>query len=117
MDHPRVVVLGIARPEDKPFLTRLTVNGTRTFLTLTVYDPYRADRLPFPCDGCYVDEVNLTWPSGSPAPYGFVSATGIGGSPDALVGFDAATGRDFARFRNLTVGDAPTTYVLVLEVL
>ena len=114
--HPRVAALVIRYPEDKPFLTDVTVNGTRTFLSLTVFDPFRARRLPMPCDGCYLDEVNLTWPSGSPEPYGFVSATAVGGTPDRFVGYDAATSRHFARFRNLAASDAPTTYVLALEV-
>jgi len=117
VDHPRVAVLGIRYPEDQPYLTDVTVNGTRTFLALTVFDPFRARRLPMPCDGCYLDEVNLTWPSGSPEPYGFVSATGVGGTPDQFVGYDASAGRHFARFRNLAANDAPTRYVLVLEVL
>src|SRR3989442_13609364 len=63
---PRIVVLGITDPEDLPRLATLSTNGSGTFLTMTVFDPFRAMRLPEPCDTCFLDEVNLTWP-GAPS--------------------------------------------------
>jgi len=104
---PRIVVLGITDPEDLPRLATLSTNGSGTFLTMTVFDPFRAMRMPVPCDTCFLDEVNLTWPGGA---YQLVSATASGSSVPQ-------TGADYARFRNLTVTDAPGVYRLVLKVL
>ena len=113
--NPRIVVLGIRDPEERPRLVNVTTNGSRTFLTLTVFDPFRANRLPNPCAGCFLDEVNLTWPSGTPGSYRLVGVGASGGASTPLIGTDPGAGIEYARFRNLAVGDAPTTYVLALE--
>ena len=115
--NPRLVVLGISDPADRPRLTSETVNGTRTYVAMTVYDPFRANRMPASCDTCFLDEVNLTWPGGPPEPFRFVDVRASGGTTVPLVGFDAASGRHYARYRNVAAADAPTTYTLLLEVL
>src|SRR3989442_13514553 len=83
----RIVVLGITDPEDLPRLATLSTNGSGTFLTMTVFDAFRAMRLPEPCDTCFLDEVNLTWPGGA---YQLVSVTSSGDLPVPQVGVDYA---------------------------
>lgn len=113
--NPRVIALAVAAPAEKANLTTVAVNGTRTFVTLTLLEPFRYGRL---CCG-YLDEVNLTWPSGygGPEPFRVENVTAAGGDPDLLRGFDARTGLHFARFRMMTAEDAPRFFRLVLEVV
>ncbi len=115
--NPRAVDLAAATPAQKALLTTLTTNASGTYATVYLLEPFRYGRIP--CDVCFVDEVNLTWPSGygGPDPFRLVDASAIGGNPESLIDFDPATGLYFARFRSYTAEQAPRFYRLVLEVL
>ena len=115
--NPRVIGLEAATPAQKAMLTTIATNGSRTFVSLFLLEPFRYGRIP--CDVCYVDEVNLTWPSGygGPEPFRLEDVTAVGGSPEMLRGFDAATGLHFVRFRIERPTEAPRFFRLVLEVL
>ncbi|HEV8595804.1 MAG TPA: hypothetical protein VGR51_09770 [Thermoplasmata archaeon] len=115
--NPRVVTLAVPTPAQRSRLTTVTTNGSGTFVTLYLLEPFRYGRIP--CDACFVDEVNLTWPSGygGPDPFRLVDVAAVGGSPDAVQGFDTETGLYFARFQNVNAGQTPRFYRLVLEVL
>lgn len=118
--NPRVVLLALMAPAEQARLTNVTTDGTRTYLALTVFDPFRYRPLSG-CPDCFLDEVNLTWPSGRTGPgsdpYGFVSHGTDGGSPEALVGYDAFTDLHFVRFRVRTAEAAAVAYTVLLEVL
>src|SRR2546426_1870685 len=111
LPKPRVIDLAVASPGDVPRLTNVTVRGNRTFVTLTVHDPFRANRLPDACDTCFLDEVNLSWAPG----YLYQGWTTSFGIPVVLRGFDATTGTNFVRFRNTVADGAPAFYQIVLE--
>ncbi|MBI4416959.1 MAG: hypothetical protein HY557_08250 [Euryarchaeota archaeon] len=118
--NSRVVELALERPgDDRLFLQRTQVtdaNGTRTFLNLTVLNPF-GPRAPIPCKVCFLDEVVLAWPANGTGPYSFVEVTWQGGAPE-LAMFDApATGQTLARFRAYASADAPLSYSLLLEVV
>ncbi|HYS71875.1 MAG TPA: hypothetical protein VEM95_05585, partial [Thermoplasmata archaeon] len=115
--NARLVVLTITDAADRGRLVNETRNGTRTYVELTVYDPFRANRLPITCDTCFLDEVNLTWAGGTPEPFRVVSLKISGGTTVPFQGFDVASGRHFARYRNPTPAEAATTYTILLEVL
>lgn len=106
--NPRLVSLELSRPEDERFFLNTTHSGNRTFLTLTVLEPFR--HLPVECPGCFLDELNLTWPSVGPnGAYVLVEASAEGGNPGVR------RGPQFARFRSNVFEDAPTRWRLVLE--
>lgn len=118
--NPRVVLLALMSPEEQSKLTSVTTNGTRTFLALTAFDPFRYRPLAG-CPDCFLDEVNLTWPSGRMGPgsdpYRLESRGVDGGSPEAFVGYDSFTDLHFVRFRVRTAAEAATAYTVLLEVL
>lgn len=106
--NPRFVTLELARPEDERLFLNITQTANRTFLTLTVREPFL--HLPVECRGCFLDELNLTWPAaGLAGSYVLVKVTAEGGNPDELLGIG------FARYRSSQVEDAPTLWRLVLE--
>ncbi len=113
--NPRVVDLAVADPAFQQLLREVTTNGSRTFVTITMFDPFRAGR--FDCAECFLDEVNFTWPGSvvPPNPFVLVRDAASGGTPDRMAGFDGASGRFYVRFRNLAAEDAPSTYQVVLE--
>ncbi len=117
--NPRVVDLALERPgDDRLFLQRTQVtdlNGTRTFLNLTLFNPF-GPRAPIPCKVCFLDEVVLAWPANGTGPYSFINVTWRGGAPE-LAMFDAPAGQTLARFRAYAAADAPLSYSLLLEVV
>lgn len=114
--NPRVITFDLARPEDERSFLNVTQNGTRTFLTLTVLDPFR--HLPVACPGCFLDELNLTWPAAGPnGSYVLVSATAQGGNPDELIVEDAVRDLRFARYRAARFEDSPELWRLVLQIV
>jgi len=111
--NPRLLTFQPERPEDEPRFLNVTQSGTRTFLTLTVREPFR--NLPVECPGCFLDELNLTWPASGPSgiSYVFVNVTAQGGNPDELV----APSLRYARYRASTFEDSPDLWRLVLEIV
>ena len=110
--NPRLLTFELERPQDEPRFLNVTQSGGRTFLTLTVLEPFR--NLPVECPGCFLDELNLTWPAAGPGgSFVFVGVTVQGGSPDALVD----PGLRFARYRSRTFEETPDLWRLVLEIV
>jgi hypothetical protein len=109
--NPRLVTLQLARPEDEDDFLNVTQVGNRTFLTLTVRDPFR--NLPLGCPGCFLDEFNITWPAAGPGgSYVLVGVTAQGGNSEELVD----PGLRFARYRARAYEESPGLWQLVLEV-
>jgi len=114
--NPRLLTFELERPTDESRFLNVTQIGTRTFLTLTILDPFR--NLPVECPGCFLDELNLTWSASGPGGVSYLLAnvTAQGGNPDELVVNDAARGLRFARYRMSTFEDSPEVWRLVLEI-
>jgi hypothetical protein len=113
LPHPRVVVLE-ADPAYRPLFANVTDSGGRTFVTLTAYDPFRSLRVP--CEGCFVDEVEIAWPGDVDAPrFVLVNLTAQGGTAAPAVMYEAANDVHVARFRNLTPSEAHGLYAVTLE--
>ena len=106
--RPRLVVLDVSRAEER---ARLLSESPPSFLTLVLRDPFQADP-EATCRGCFLDEVNVTWPADAYVPLVIAER---GGYAERLFGYDPGTGMSFVRFRNRSAEHPPSVYDLRLE--